>query len=107
VLTADTHGTAVDKVKHLPVTLAVIGKDRQDEEKAQYVRRLGAAKVVAVGNGRNDILMLAEAGLGIGILQQEGASMKTIMAADLLCTNIADVFGLLLTPVRLQATLRC
>lgn len=107
VLTADTHGTVAEQVAGLPVTLAVIGKENQDEEKLRYIRSLAPRQVVAVGNGRNDCLMLREAGLGIGLIQKEGAYAKTLLAADVLCTSINDVFELLLLPARIQATLRC
>ena len=61
---------------------------------------------MAIGNGRNDILMLKEALLGIGIVQMEGASTAIFGAADLLCTSIINALNLLLHPTRLQATLR-
>ncbi len=106
VITADTHGTVAEKLKGLPCTLRIIGSDTQDRQKQAYVQSLGAEKVVAIGNGRNDGLMLQTAALGIVLVQGEGAGMAAIIHADIMCTDIVDAFALLLKPDRLKATLR-
>lgn len=106
VITADTHGTVREKLAGLPCTLTLIGPGAQDVSKRDYVIGLGRERCAAVGNGRNDVLMLEAAALGIGLLQQEGASAGTLRAADLVCTSIVDAFDLFLRPARLQATLR-
>jgi soluble P-type ATPase len=59
-----------------------------------------------MGNGRNDMLMLYESALGVGIIQQEGTCAKVLTAADVVCTSILDGLDLLLHPLRLAATLR-
>ena len=106
VITADTHGTVRKKLEGLPCSLEIIGSEDQDLRKRDYVTALGRAKTAAVGNGRNDILMLEAAALGISLIQKEGASAGTLRAADIVCTGILDVFDLFLRPARLQATLR-
>lgn len=106
VLTADTHGTAAKETESLPCLLAVIPPDNQDLAKLGYIEHIGPQRVVAVGNGRNDCLMLERATLGIAIVGGEGASSRALAAADLVCTDIAGALDLLLTPKRLQATLR-
>jgi soluble P-type ATPase len=62
--------------------------------------------VVAIGNGRNDWLMLREAALGIAVIQREGAASKAIRSADIVMTDIHAAFELLLKSQRLIATLR-
>jgi soluble P-type ATPase len=106
VLTADTHGTVAGQVADLPCRLAVIGPDRQDQAKLAYVRELGPKQTVAVGNGANDRLMLAEAVLGIAVIGREGAATAAMTAARVVCTDIRSALALLLTPPRLAATLR-
>ncbi len=106
VLTADTHGTVKEEVRGLPCRLAVIGPGTQDQAKLAYIEQLGPLLVVAVGNGRNDCLMLERAALGIAVVGGEGASSRVLLAADLVCTGIADGLDMLLTPRHLQATLR-
>lgn len=106
VLTADTHGTVQQKLRGLPCNLHIIGSGAQDSAKLTYIKGLSSGAVVAVGNGRNDILMLREAHLGIGLVQVEGASAAIFGVADVLCTSIHDALDLLLRPARLQATLR-
>ncbi len=106
VITADTHGTVREKLISLPVNLEVIGTDLQDELKEAYIQHLGVNTVAAMGNGRNDVRMLAASALGIGILQKEGAAAALFRTADIICTNICDALDLLLLPERLKATLR-
>lgn len=106
VVTADTHGTVRAKLAGAPVTIAVIGPDRQDLAKEAYIEELGFGQVVAVGNGKNDGLMLQKAALGIGVIQKEGAAAEVITGADIFCTSIIDCLDLLLHTDRLRATLR-
>jgi len=106
IVTADTHGTVVEKVAGLPCTVKVIGPDGQDEEKDMILDELGPEETVAVGNGFNDRLILKNAVLGIGVVQEEGAMAGAVMGADIVCTNIVDALDLFLFPARLIATLR-
>lgn len=106
VVTADTHGTVAGKLTGLPCSLSIIPATGQEQAKLNYISVFGPQKVVGIGNGRNDRLMLQAAALGIGIIQTEGACTAALLAADLLCTDILDALDLLLHPKRLQATLR-
>lgn len=106
VITADTHGTVEKKLAGVPCFLHIIRPDEQDRQKDDYVRSLGVEQVVAIGNGRNDRLMLKTATLGVALIQKEGASLAAILQADIICTAIGDAFDLLLNPARLKATLR-
>lgn len=106
VLTADTHGTAAAQLDGLPVSLTVIPAEAQAETKLEYVRELGASRVVAIGNGRNDRLMLEAAALGIAVVQKEGAAVAAIQSADLVTPGVLDAFELLKHPRRLIASLR-
>lgn len=106
VLTADTHGTVQEKLAGLPCKLHIIGEKEQDRLKQEFIHQLGRHSVAALGNGRNDALMLNDAALGIGIIQAEGANMHAMNAADLVCTSVVDALGLLTQPNRLVATMR-
>lgn len=106
VLTADTHGTVAEKLAGLPCRLTVIGSDRQDQRKLEYLVDIASKNTVAVGNGRNDALMLREALLGICLVQEEGAAIQAVMAADVVARNIVDVLDMFIYPSRLVATLR-
>ena len=106
VITADTHGTVKMKLNGLSCSLHIIGPKEQDRQKDAYVRSLGAEKVAAIGNGRNDGLMLKTAALGFALIQEEGASIEAVLQADIVCTDILNAFDLLLYPSRLKATLR-
>jgi len=105
VLTANTFGTAA-ALGDLPVRLRVLHGSDTAQDKLVAVKELGARYVAAVGNGRNDRLMLAEAALGIIVLGAEGASPLALAAADVVVPSIEDALDLLLLPGRLEATLR-
>jgi soluble P-type ATPase len=106
ILTADTFGTVKDQVAHLPAELVVIPAGDQAGAKSEFVRGLGAQAVVAVGNGRNDRLMLRDAAVGIALVQGEGAAASALMAADVVAPGILEALDLLLVPAGLTATLR-
>jgi P-type E1-E2 ATPase len=106
IITADTFGSVREAMAGVSCEVVVIGEDNQTKAKAEYVRRLEAQRTVAVGNGRNDALMLKEAVLGIAVIQEEGGAVETLLAADILTHSILDALDLLLRPLRLTATLR-
>ena len=106
VVTADTFGLARSQLTGLPCELAILPVEDQANAKLAYIQQLGEAQVVALGNGRNDHLMLQAAALGIAIVQGEGAALETCQAADVLTPNILAALDLLLLPKRLIATLR-
>lgn len=106
LLTADTHGglAALNASLQLPAHKLTPG--REAEQKAAFVRELGAERTVAVGNGANDAGMLRAAALGIAVLGEEGLAVACLQAADLVAPDIAHALDLLLQPKRLVATLR-
>lgn len=106
VLTADTYGTVREKVDSLNCLVHVIGEGEQDKQKADYLSSLGGGSVMAIGNGRNDTLMLSQAVFGVSVIQTEGISPQAMAASDICCKNIIDALDLLLKPSRTKATLR-
>jgi len=106
IVTADTFGSVRAQVAHLPVQLAVIPPENQAQAKAAYMENLGPANSVAIGNGRNDALMLQQAALGIAVMQAEGAATAALQAAEVVTPGIIHALDLLLSPDRLKATLR-
>ena len=107
VVTADTMGTVERQLDGLPCELSILGPDRQDKAKLDFIQGLGVEQTAAIGNGRNDHLMLAAAALGIAVIGEEGASTQTILASRVVCRDIISALDLLLKPKRLVATLRC
>jgi P-type E1-E2 ATPase len=107
LLTADTHGKQSIIDQQLGLQAVRIQPGDEARQKAEYVRRLGAERVVAMGQGANDALMLREAALGICILSREGVALETLQAADLLVPDIFAALELLDKPLRIVASLRC
>lgn len=106
VLTADTFGEAANNLKEVRCKLTVLNGDQQALQKQQFINQIGNNKVIAIGNGLNDMLMLKDAVLGIAVIQKEGASLKTLFNADIVCKNIFDALDLLINPLRIAASLR-
>jgi len=106
VITADTFGSVQQQLQKYPVTIKILTSTNHTQEKADYLDTLGAAHVVAIGNGNNDAAMLKKAALGIALVGKEGCATTTLLQSDLVCNTIEDALQLLLTPKRLIATLR-
>lgn len=106
LLTADTYGTAKLISEELGIKLVEIDANNGGHSKRLFLHQLNAQEVVAIGNGFNDIEMLAEANLSIVIIGQEGCALPALLQADIAVTNIKDALDLLLNPERIIATLR-
>jgi len=106
ILTADTFGKVKAETQGLPLKVTITPKNDQAQAKKVFISKLGAEQTVAIGNGRNDRLMLKAARLGLACIQTEGAAGLTLQAADVITTGINEALDLLLNPLRLKATLR-
>ena len=105
LVTADTQGRAVGIAGQLGVRLVLVTPGDEADQKRALVKRLGAERVVAIGNGANDAGMLQAVALGIAVLGPEGLAVEALQAADVVA-SIHNAFSLLLHPRRLVATLR-
>lgn len=106
VATADTHGTAKLELADLPVKLHTFPRGAAAPEKEKILQKLGPKNCAALGNGRNDIPMLAAAQLSISILGSEGAHGPLLLASDLVVHSPTEALDLFLKPERLRAGLR-
>ena len=102
VLTADTYGTAAAQLDGVPAEFVRV---TDGVEKARFVAGL-EGDCVAIGNGANDLLMMNEVSLAIGVMGPEGMTATMVGVADILVTNPRDALDLLLRPLRLSATYR-
>jgi soluble P-type ATPase len=107
LLSADTFGRLDSLAVELGVDAQSLGRGEPEaEQKGRLVRELGAERIVAIGNGANDVAMLKEAALGIAVLGPEGLAVPALIEADLVTASIEDALDLLLNAKRLVATLR-
>ncbi|MHA1371660.1 MAG: HAD hydrolase family protein [Promethearchaeota archaeon] len=110
IVTANTFGTAEKMSEEYELKCYILPKKKPENiEKVEFVRNLGPEKVVAIGNGNNDVKMLQEVALGIAILGDEGLSCKCLFAADIIVKNPVTALNLLAEPEnkKMIATLRC
>jgi len=103
LLTAGTHGN-LDVLKstlNYPFHVIHTGADKE-----RFVQKLGAANVIAFGNGANDAGMLRAAAIGVAVITAEGLATSALQAADVLAQGPLHAIELVLQPKRLVATLR-
>lgn len=120
VLTADTFGTVRASLSRelgpemasgnlvvdiLPPKEQRPGRD-EGQAKLDILDSLVRERCCAVGNGRNDALMLEAAALSFGIMGREGGWPGALLKADIVVRNILDALDLLLEPRCIVATLR-
>jgi soluble P-type ATPase len=106
VLTADTFDRVKKNLQSFSLNLHILQSGEEDKQKADYVKSLGADKVVTFGNGNNDYLMFKSAALSIVILESEGCTARTLSVSDIVVKDILNGMDLFLNPLRLKATLR-
>jgi len=106
LLTADTHGRQNIIDQQLGLTAVRVQPGDESTQKAEYVRGIGAEKVVAVGQGANDAGMLAIARLGLCVMSVESVAKETLLASDLVAPTILSALELLEKPMRIVASLR-
>ena len=105
-VTSDTHGHAAEALKGINAAVEILDGNSDTAKKRDYVRKLGAAKCIAIGNGNNDARMLDEAAIGICICTDEGCATEALNASDLMVHSPLDALDLILNSNRLKATLR-
>jgi soluble P-type ATPase len=103
LVSADTFGTLDELAARLGVSATRVS---DGHEKLSFVNARGAANCGVIGNGLNDALALRVAALGVVVLGPEGASPRSLQAADLLCGSITDALDMLADPRALSASIR-
>jgi P-type E1-E2 ATPase len=106
IISADTLGNLQSIERQLKIHAIRINPQEEAEQKAAYVRELGAEHVAAIGQGANDAQMLKEAAIGICVLSLEGTAIETIMSADLVIPGIFEALELFDKPLRMVSSLR-
>ena len=111
ILTSDTFGTARSELAHLAVQIEILGQERHDVQKEQFVHnRCDARHVAAFGNGSNDRLLLKAVrdagGVAVAVDNGEGCAVKTMANANLFIHGAVNALDLLLEPNRVKASLR-
>lgn len=103
LVSADTFGT-LDSIAQLLQVNAV--RAASGDDKLRELDRLGRERCAVIGNGANDVLVLAAAAVSLVVLGSEGTCSAALRAADVVCISAVDALGLLLDPKALSATLR-
>ncbi len=106
ILTADTFGKAKEELKDINAKVVILNPGNEAEQKAEYVKSLGAEHVAVLGNGQNDYKMFKKAKLSIAVILEEGCYIKTLENADIIVKSPIDALNLFLIPKRLIAVLR-
>lgn len=106
VITADTNGTVAEQCAELPVSIDIIGRGNQEDEKRVFVNGLQPQGAVCIGNGANDAGMFEAADLAIAVMGHEGCATSALIQSDITAHDIVDALDLLIHQNRVVATLR-
>jgi soluble P-type ATPase len=107
LVSADTRGNLKELAELLKVRYEKLDQNRPEhKQKGEIIEKYNKDHTIAVGNGKNDELMLSKAILGIVVIGSEGASVKAINAADIVVNNPIDAINIILDEKKVIATLR-
>jgi soluble P-type ATPase len=112
VISSDSFGTAEQELAGLPLKFERLLAEHSphDVAKQKYVENLRPLHIAAIGNGRNDRLMLQivkkAGGLAIAVDNGEGCATEAFVNADLFINGAVDALTLLLVRSSCKATLR-
>jgi len=106
ILTADTFGKAVSELQGVNCEITILTGENHDIQKEDFVKKLDAQSVMAIGNGNNDRRMLQAAKIGVAVCLDEGCAVDALKSADIVVKSPIDGLDLILKPQRLKATLR-
>jgi soluble P-type ATPase len=106
VITADTFGIVRSELKGANASVRVLSGGDEGLEKLDFLEGLGPDGCIAIGNGRNDELMVEGARIGMCIMGREGCSPRTLASSDAVFQDIIDALDAILNEKRLVATLR-
>ena len=106
IITGNTFGTTMEEWKGIPCKITLLDAENQGLEKEKYSMGLNPLTVIGIGNGRNDMLMIKAAAIGIVVIQKEGGASETLAVADIICTSVIDALEAINNPKSLMATLR-
>ncbi|MCT4633837.1 MAG: HAD hydrolase family protein [Firmicutes bacterium] len=106
IVTADTYGSVRENFKDTPVKIKIISGDHEADLKLKALFEIGPENSISFGNGRNDVHMLKQSAIGIGIIGSEGMASSLVQSADILVKSIFDAVDLVNNKNSLIATLR-
>ena len=108
LVSSDTRGNLNDIAKKLGVDYIRINSKELSEAEAKNneLTKLGKDVTVVVGNGNNDALMLKNAILGLIIIGNEGATIKSIINSNVAFPDPLNAIDFLLDEKILIGTLR-
>jgi soluble P-type ATPase len=105
ILTKGEKEGVEEVLKKVKAEIVYLDEGKSSQQKLDLLRRLGASRTVAVGNGVDDAPMMEEAGFSLCVIGKEGTFSETMNKADVVFTDILDALDFLLKPLRQRATL--
>ncbi|MEM3564845.1 MAG: HAD family hydrolase [Candidatus Jordarchaeaceae archaeon] len=106
IMSSDTRGNLKELAEKLGVDYRRVSSSPENVAKEKFVEELGSENTIAVGNGKNDELMLKKAKLGIAVIGEEGACSSAILNADIIVMSPIHALELIMDPQKIVATLR-
>lgn len=106
IVTADTYGTVRKTFEDTEIMIEIIKGENEAKLKAEILEKIGKDNTISFGNGRNDVYMLMESAVGIGVIGKEGMASSLLQSADILVNSIFEGISLIENKKSLIATLR-
>jgi len=106
ILSTDTQGNLEKATKGIEGEVIRIPARNSTKGKKEFLQQVEPSKTAVIGNGYNDLFILKEARLGIGVMGTEGASVRALLNSDMVVKDISDALDLFVYPLRIKATLR-
>lgn len=108
LVSADIRGNLKELAKKLNTSYIKINPIdiSEAEAKNNELIKLNKNNTIVVGNGNNDALMLKNAVIGITVLGEEGATVKSILNSDVVFPNPLSALDFLLDEKIMIGTLR-
>ena len=108
IVSSDIRGNLEELAEKLNVSYIKINPKEMTEAEAKNKEliRLNEENTIVVGNGNNDALMLKNAVIGITVLGEEGATVKSILNSDVVVPNPVSALDFLLDEKIMSGTLR-
>ena len=105
IFTTGEKEVVLNALRNVKAEIIFLRDGNASRDKMDLLKRLGADRTVAIGNGVDDVSVIEAAALGMAVMGKEGMAAEVSARADVVFKDILDALDFLLKPLRQKATL--
>ena len=105
ILTTGEKEVVSKVLRNVKAEIIFLREGDASRDKMDLLKRLGADRTAAIGNGVDDVSVIEAAALGMAVMGKEGMAAEVSARADVFFKDILDALDFLLKPMRQKATL--